>query len=251
MLDIEVLRKDALTWEKKYSHMYLDSTDHVTVGIGHMIPNVESAKRLSFVFKTHQIAGGVAIPAERNGQKATPAEIEADFKRVTAHPQAGKKPKDMLRASAFAKFTLLELPDPSINELLDGDIKVHWDELQEKLPLLETYPQPAQLALFDMYFNMRRNLWKFGELRKAVDSKDWAKAAKECWRGDVGKDRNDATVKLFERAALETPKKAAPQKGANVLRPRHDTLPICNLKKTVTAGSTPAVLIRPRVQRGK
>lgn len=59
-------------------------------------------------------------------------------------------------------------------------------------------PQPAQVALLDMAYNLGiTGLGKFLRLRAAVVTANWAIAARECKRQGPSETRNAATAALF------------------------------------------------------
>lgn len=65
------LRKKLEKYEGCISHMYRDTKGYVTVGVGHMIPNVAAAQKLNFVTGTDK--------------KASAEEIKTDYDAVKAH----------------------------------------------------------------------------------------------------------------------------------------------------------------------
>jgi len=169
--------------EGNVPYMYLDTVGKVTVGIGNMLPNVAAACALPFVNRT-----------TKNG--ATSAEITADFQAVTSQPAR--------RSSRFYRpFTKLDLPDPEINRLFLDRVRGFLGELRDSYPDFDEYPDPAQLAMLDMAFNLGtsglKNTWP--RLNAAIDAEDWAKAALECNRPQVNPTRNAATKDLFLKAA--------------------------------------------------
>ena len=84
---------------------------------------------------------------------------------------------------------------------LEQRVKVIEAELRKVIPSWDQLPSPAQVALFDMGFNLGiGGLQKFRNLLAAVDARDWERAAAECHRKGIGDDRNAETERLFREA---------------------------------------------------
>ena len=184
----------ALTWdqiqqdmhehEALITHLYLDSVDKVTVGVGNMLPTVSAAQALAFVVR--------ATPS----RAATAEQIQADWDRVVA--EAGRNK----RAAAFAKVTLLDLPD----SICWGLLKTRIDDeflpgLKKLFPTWEQIPTPAKRALLDMAYNLGlAGLKKFKTMRGHVHNGDWQRAAQTCSRTGIPDTRNQWTAARFEEA---------------------------------------------------
>ena len=176
--------------EGNIPHMYLCTEGFVTVGIGNMFPNVNSALSLPFVNRT-------------TSNPATQDEIKTDFEEV------GKQPKG-LYAPKYRKFTKLDRPDPQINWLFQKRVDEFLKQLRKSYPKFDTYPSAAQVALLDMAFQLGTNGLKteWPKLNKAIDAEDWDEAAKNCMRPAANAIRNDGTKARFLEAAKEVQDKA-------------------------------------------
>jgi len=169
-------------WEGKIAHMYLDTRGYVTVGIGNMLANAATAKKLAFVVR-------------ETGLAATPAQIEADF--VAVNKLAAGKP-----AASYKTHTQLDLPEASINELLKVRIDVFRADLAGSFKGYATYPVAAKRALLDMIYDLGKGgLLNFKKLKAAAESGKWKEAATYCHRQGPSKERNDWTRELFLEAA--------------------------------------------------
>ena len=163
----------------------VDSVDKVTVGIGNMLPDLSAATALAFVLRSD------------TSKAATAAQIKADWDQVNA--QAGKN----LRATAYAKFTLLDLPEALCWSLLRKRID---DEFLPGLKTIfdswDTIPTSAKRALVDMVYNPGvKGLTKFKILIGHVQKAEWDKAAAACHRKGIPDDRNDWTAARLREAA--------------------------------------------------
>jgi len=89
-----------------------------------------------------------------------------------------------------------------IDEVNAADIERFEDALRAQLPAWDTYPEPAQLALFDMAFNLGVSglFRKFPKMIAAVRARDWATAAAQCHRNGIQDARNEETADLFRQA---------------------------------------------------
>jgi GH24 family phage-related lysozyme (muramidase) len=171
--------------EGNLAHMYLDSKGFVTVGIGNLLPDADTACALAFVNRT-------------TSNPATRAEIVADFDAVS------KQMKGKI-ARSYRQFTSLDLPDVQINQLFQKRIEGFQKELRKSYAKYDSYPGRVQLAMLDMAFQLGtyglKNKWP--NLNKAIDGEDWTAAAAACRRPDANAIRNDGTKALFEQAAKE------------------------------------------------
>ncbi|GAA6169280.1 hypothetical protein [Sessilibacter corallicola] len=176
------LRAKLEKYEGKVKHMYLDSKGYVTVGVGHLIPDLKSAQKLNF--------------KNSKSLAATQDEIKTDFELIK------KQPKNRL-ASFYKKHTKLHLSEIDINKLTDKHIDNFESELKRIFPDFATYPSEVKLALFDIIFNVGmtdlNNKWP--SFKKAIKSKDWATAAKESNRKPpISAERNKYVKDLLEKA---------------------------------------------------
>ena len=171
--------------EGRIPHMYADSIGVVTVGIGHAIFQPQGAHRLPFVRKD-------------TGAAATQAEIDKDYNAVvgiTNHV-----------ASYFDPLTELELSQTDIDGLVQADFNTHI-QIADAFFSLDQLPQPVQIALFDLAFQVGGNLTASGypKLHPALRRRDWARAGKEM---DVNKPNVDTQrnlARLNEASKAATP----------------------------------------------
>jgi GH24 family phage-related lysozyme (muramidase) len=168
------------TFEGRVPYMYRCTGGKVTIGIGHAIEAPADALKLSWSIE---------------GRPAAAAEIQADYTKVAA-AQKG------LPARSYAPLTQCRLADPDIDGLIAADVAAFEKLLAAALPNWNTYPAPAQAALFDMAFNLGLGgLMKFHQLLAAVDGGQWSVAAAQCHRQGIAEIRNQQTAALFLQAA--------------------------------------------------
>jgi GH24 family phage-related lysozyme (muramidase) len=178
------IKADMQAHEALILHLYLDSVNKVTVGVGNMLPNLAAAQALAFVKR------------KPPGGAATADDIKADWNAVNEH--AGKN----LAARSYAKYTALNLPA----EVCWGLLKKRIDH--EYLPGLkraykdwDQYPLPAKRALLDMAYNLGlHGLSKFKTMNGHVYKLAWDKAAEACERRGIPKERNNWTRARFHEA---------------------------------------------------
>lgn len=193
------------TYEGFVQHMYLDVEGNVTVGIGHLIKDAAAAMRLPFYTRK---------TSESSGSDKTDDlfdKIEKDFNTVRAATTKAK-----YGASAFKKITKIDLGIREINALLGADVRQVIAELKYEFPNYETYPGLVQLGMLDLAYNMgaRKFASQFTEFRKGLDSRNWAKVAKESRRTETDssgtplgkvKERNNVVQAWFTLAAEDEP----------------------------------------------
>lgn len=169
------------TFESALPYMYRCTGGEVTAGVGHAILNSAEALKLDW-----QVAG----------RPASAAEVTADFAKVAAAA------KGML-AARYEPLTQCRLSADSITKVALADIASFESALIRAIPALESFPEPAQEALFDMAFNLgMAGLRKFPKLLAAAQAGDWVTAAAECHRLGISEARNQATAALFRQAAV-------------------------------------------------
>jgi GH24 family phage-related lysozyme (muramidase) len=166
-------------FEGNVSHMYLDTAGLVTVGIGHMIPNLQWAQEIPFV------ARATCAPASA-------AQIAADFQAVAAALKGQAMP-------TYQHITALNLVDGwAIAEAAGRLRQEYLPALKAQYPDYDGYPPSAQEALLDMIYNLGAGgLAKFGRLKAAVVAGQWQVAARDCHRMGIQQARNDWAVAQF------------------------------------------------------
>jgi GH24 family phage-related lysozyme (muramidase) len=158
-------------------YMYRCTGGEVTIGVGHAIFDESHAAQLAWT----------GAPA--------PTLIAADFARVAAADKG-------LVAARYENLTQSRLSAEAVDALLLSDIDAFEKNLTVDLPSWQSYPEPAQQALFDMAYNLGvGGLLKFHKLLAACASGDWETAATECRRGGISDSRNQETAELFRHAA--------------------------------------------------
>ena len=166
------------------NYMYKCTGGDVTIGIGHAIQTAADA---------------AALVWQRGGVAADGAQVQSDYAAVAAAPKGQAAP-------AYLHLTQCRMGPDNIQNLVAADLQAFEAQLAAALPNWNSYPDPAQQALFDMAFNLGLGgLKKFPTLLHAVDSGDWATASAQCHRIGISEARNQATKALFLKAgALQT-----------------------------------------------
>ena len=181
-MNIEKLRQRLIQSEGRTDYMYRCTGGEVTVGIGHAIQRPSDALAFSW---------------QVNGAAASREQILADYGAIAAAPLGLVAPK-------YRPLTSCRIDSAQIDELNAADIQKFEDALRAQLPAWDTYPEPAQVALFDMAFNLGVSglFRKFPKMIAAVKARDWATAAAQCHRNGIQQERNDETADLFRQAGL-------------------------------------------------
>ena len=190
-LDKDAFFGHARQFENVIPYMYQDSEGHVTVGIGHLIPDARAAAALPFVERGTNIS-------------PTTEEIESAFDAVKGARQLTGSP-----AIAFRPLTTLELPSTEIENLMKPDVDEFLRQLKSRnnFPDYETYPPTAKLGLLDMAYNkgVRGLKRDFPVFTGAVRRRDWMVAAHQSNRPQLDEKRNDQVRDWFLRAGLGEP----------------------------------------------
>lgn len=170
--------------------MYLDTAGHVTVGIGHMLDTSADAEALPFVEQE------TSRPAMPDGIRAAYAAVR-DTRHLVGRP-----------AGAFAALTAVRLPRAAVRAAYERDFeRIHRrtrDLLRAVGGGLDSYPDPAQIAVIDMAFNLGPSglYEKFPKFRNdGLARRDFGAAARECRRSGIAESRNARTRDLLLEAA--------------------------------------------------
>ena len=159
-------------FEARIPHFYLDGEQNVTIGVGHLVASVDYAMSLPLA------------PNDAN-------QIRADFLAVSGAP-AG------YLAQWYSKLCVTRMEDVSMTGLFHADLVRIGTELFAKLPDIENWPAPAQVAALDMAFNLGvGGFMKFQHLIAAAAARNWATAADESRRVGIQAGRNTETKNLF------------------------------------------------------
>jgi len=189
----KTLREKLVQYEGSVPHMYLDKKGYVTIGVGHLISNLTAALKLNLL-------------VGKSGAIATKEQITADYEAVK------KYWKTNATAPYYKKYTKLILTEVEINRLTNKHIKGFYSELKRLFPGFADYPAEVRLALLDIIFNqgMTKLRGEWPKLNKAVKTKDWAEAAAESNRPELGDLRNSYVRELFEAAAKNADENISP-----------------------------------------
>ena len=188
-LRLEYLTK-ARVFEGFARHMYRDPECNVTIGIGHLLPNVEAALRLQRMF-VHK----------KTRKQASRDDIKEDFNAVRTSKSACGT------AGHYASETHLEISEDNATSLAQSDIEQKLHEIKHYFPHFETYPQPAQLGVLDMVFNagIGTTLDVFTQFTGAVRQRNWKLAAEDSNRPQAETRRNTPVREWFLEAARVEP----------------------------------------------
>ncbi|MCH8861582.1 MAG: hypothetical protein IID51_03625 [Proteobacteria bacterium] len=181
-------------FENLFSHMYLDSQGHVTIGVGHLIADEATAVGLhpNPILFQWQVGKGSGL--------VTPADIRADYRNVKTF--AGTLAED------FEPATRLEMSQSNALALAKSDIAVRVNEVRANSGYKDfgTFPIDAQKAIADMVFTLGSPVFLgYINFKNAVRHRDWKTAAAESSRGGVHQPRNDTIIKWLENAATAEP----------------------------------------------
>jgi GH24 family phage-related lysozyme (muramidase) len=173
--------------EEYVPHMYLDDKGNVTVGIGHLVEDVDEAKALSFIKRGTKVG-------------ATSSEIERDFNKV--------KKSGLVNAiaPAFKPLTSLIITEADAVILALKDMEEFLRILRHPkyFPEFETYPALAKMGILDLAYNVGADDARFDykETAAAVLRRNWKKAGIE-QRTNRKVGRVDVVQAWFNQAARQ------------------------------------------------
>lgn len=180
-IDRDDYREKANKFEGYVTHMYLDCKGLVTVGIGHRIPDVETAMAMRFFDR-----GTVNDANEVHIKNAYNMVLESGL--ICKH------------YSVFENMTHIDLDLDLIEKLFDDDVREFLTQLSVQFRDFETYPATAQLGMLDLAYNMGTRGFSegFPVFKKALEIRNWIKVAEESHRKEVD-DKGEVNTTMHER----------------------------------------------------
>lgn len=159
-------------FEGRFNHFYLDSDGIVTFGIGSALFSEQDALNLVLYNK-------------RTGLFATPTEKINEFKTIRECAVGNK-------AFYYESFCSLVTTDEVVESKFFLEIDNFLTELDNNFCRLDLFPEPAQLVLLDMVYNLGpQHLREFVKFLLAFQARRWVDAAAECHRIGISDERND------------------------------------------------------------
>lgn len=152
--------------EGRRLQMYLDTVGVCTIGVGHALFAPASCHQIPFWRSTNELA--------------TRDEILAEYDAVKRKIRSAK----------------LLVSYETTNHLLLSDLRRFEVVVCNTFPDYQKYPQSVQVGLFDLCFNLG-SFVHFPRFSHAVKAGNWATAAAESHRPQVGEDRNIDTFMQF------------------------------------------------------
>lgn len=184
---VKYLRRQGI--EEYVPHMYLDKYGNVTVGIGHLIPDVDKAKGLSFTKR------GTTVGASHS-------EIELAFNAV--------KSSGLINATAPAFRNLTSIfmteADAVIQAMKDIDEFLRILKSSDYFPEFDSYPTLAKRGLLDLAYNVGADEARFGykQTSAAALRRNWKEAGvQQKTNREVG--RATVVQGWFDRAVRQEP----------------------------------------------
>ncbi len=175
------------------AHMYLDKKGNVTVGIGHLVSDLQEARRLANQYQ---------FTKKGTNSGSSAADLANDFNAVKNSGMTG------FLAHNFAPLTGHEMTLAEATRLFDDDVNIKLRELKARVafPEFDTYPPVAKLGLVDMSFTLGvRGVWNgYPVFTAAALRRDWKAAATQSDR-PVLAARNAEIRMWFREAAKKEP----------------------------------------------
>ena len=206
IIDMDFLKKTIRKHESKTNYMYKDTADgggKVTVGIGLMLPNAESAIKLPFTVPDGNGGRRLATDKEKGVAFHSVSKInnKKGYKASSFDPISGKIAKDY-------GLKNMSLPDEIIDKLLEKRLENDILSVKRKIKNFDKLPNQAKRALIDLEYNQGPT--KFVRSRKingieegwpnlfeSLDEMNGSNAAKESKRKGVSEERNNETHNGF------------------------------------------------------
>lgn len=159
-------------------HMYRDTKDYVTVGVGNLVDPMPYAMVLPF--------------KRRDGSPATREEIANEWRRIHIAPDLGK-----LGWRAAEKIATLHLDEADVEALFFRKVEENAAHLAKRCPIASV-PADAQMALLSWSWAVGP-AGKYPKMLAAVNRGDYAAAAEEI-RVTDGKGKAPGTLAIRNAA---------------------------------------------------
>jgi GH24 family phage-related lysozyme (muramidase) len=198
------VRLDLDQWEVPKLWMYLDSEGLITVGCGIQLATAEDAAHIAF-----DVLG--------TSRKATVDEIKAEWTALHAGSSVQKSADNKKKHTAnyYKDKTTLRISKAVSDTLRDQHIAKDYVQLRSMYTKFDSFPWQAQVALFDMAYNLgtghsetkkhkATGLRKYSSMNRAIAVSDWRAAAASCLRHGIPAERNRMTKALFLACPIET-----------------------------------------------
>lgn len=192
MIFAQTLKKiidDLRQFEGAKAYMYLDTVSVVTIGVGTALFAVEDVDSVNFVdLKTHLPVG----LADKRTAWQTVQNVSGPRGRACTYSPIH-----------FEKFTTIIIGRPEQDRLLNDKLEEFYQDLIRIYPGFDSLPENGKLALFDMIYNLGPSHleYVFVQFTNAVRSRNWATAAMQSYRPQVGAIRN-ATIKAYLQSCV-------------------------------------------------
>ena len=184
-------------YETPVPYMYLDDRGNVTVGLGHLIPDINAAKQLLFHDRKTKLG-------------SAKTHIGNAYNLVKNSGLAGDDHR------VFKNLTHIDLDFGAIDVLFNSDVSAFLANLKTPVPQFETYPATAQLGILDLVYNfgVAGFVREYPILIGALRFRNWIEVADESGRealnaqGNIVPDiikRNQDVRDWFLRAIKDEP----------------------------------------------
>lgn len=187
--------------EGKYSYMYLDTVNKVTVGIGNQLPDADAAVELPFMIEEDgkiRAATDQEIRDGFNGLPVQPAGCDSETKEGRAKCRSAKY---------YEPFNKLRLEVSVVESLCRTRVETDFIAgLRGLFKDYDTFPSRVKAAMLDIVYNVGVGGFSAAEwpsFHRAVAARDWQWAADESKRGQVQPERNKFVKELLEEAARQ------------------------------------------------
>jgi GH24 family phage-related lysozyme (muramidase) len=171
------------TFEGNIPWPYLDTAGNVTVGIGHLIPDIDAMVAIPWVIVYTD------TPADESM-------VRSSWDAVRVHEKGQS-------ASFYAPFTRIRVPPGWAESDASGRLESNYlPPLMKDIPGYSGYPLPAQVAILDLAYNVGERSVEHWRLIASCEAGDWATAATQCHRKPpISQSRNDWAKAQFMSCA--------------------------------------------------
>lgn len=181
--ELTAIYSNLVRFEDDIPYLYVDSTGHITIGIGTMIPNLDRAYSLGL--------------RKANGELATQAEISAEFSRLQ---ELARQNNNNLRATAYQAATSLYLNEQERKGLLAEHVQNDRGNLRNLFDNFESIPFAGQIALHNMMYNLGYGDFRgYNNFREAIRTRAYDVAARESRISTADDKRNAYLHDTFQQ----------------------------------------------------
>jgi len=193
-------------WEGLKTWMYRDKIGYVTTGLGNLLHNVDEAQALPWravPWRGVPWRDDLDQPVTAAAELATPDEVRVAFDRVASSPYLNQSTGEARPALSYRDLTDIRLTEQAAVEIATRRLEREFlPGIRKLYPAFDTFTPAVKGALVYIAWNTGvHGLANFDDLHRAIDARDWPRAARCCHLAKARDKVNDWLIAQFAAGA--------------------------------------------------